>query len=241
MPNYAMVIDLQLCTGCGGCIIGCKNENNLPEGIRWSNKMTETLGRFPHVRYHYRPTLCNHCENAPCVRGCPTRALYKTKDGITAHDPNKCIGCRYCMVNCPYGAVNYTWNKPHQEWEDNTEAIPGCTYSPRDLVSAVDAKGWPIFNPDPDVNYKAIRPTGVIEKCHFCLHRVEAGKLPYCVEVCPSNARIFGDLDDPNSKVNELLGMFRAEQLRPELGTRPKVFYIREFCPCAYEPGKGMI
>ncbi len=241
MPNYAMVIDLQLCTGCGGCIIGCKNENNLPEGVRWSNKMTETLGRFPNVRYHYRPTLCNHCENAPCVRGCPTRALHKIEGGITAHDPDKCIGCRYCMVNCPYGVPNYTWDRPHKEWQDTTELIEGATYSPKALVDAVDAKGWPIFNPDPDVGYKAIRPVGVIEKCHFCPHRVREGLLPYCVEVCPSHARVFGDLDDPNSKVNELLGMFRAERLRPELGTRPKVFYIREFCPCVYERSKGAI
>ncbi len=241
MPRYAMVIDLQRCGGCGACITGCKYENNLPEGVRWSNKMTETLGTFPHVRYYYRPTLCNHCEKAPCVRGCPTRALHKVEGGITAHDPNKCIGCRYCLVNCPYGVINYTWDKPHREWEDRDEAIPGCTMSPRDQARALDVPNWPLYNPDPDYNYQAIRPTGVVEKCHFCRHRVVNGELPWCVEVCPCDARIFGDLEDPDSLVNRVLGLFRAEKLRPELGTEPRVFYVREFCPCVYEAGKGMV
>lgn len=236
-----MVIDLQQCTGCGGCIIACMNENNLPEGVRWSGKLTETLGRFPHVRYHYRPTLCNHCENAPCVRGCPTKALHKAEGGITMHDPNKCIGCRYCMVNCPYGVIHYNWRKPHAEYEDNTAVIPGGTATPAETVRRVGARGWPIQNPDPDATYASIRPTGVVEKCTFCHHRVVNGQLPYCVEACPANARIFGDLDDPQSKVNQLLGMFRGERLREELGTRPRVYYIREFCPCVYEPGKGMV
>ncbi len=240
MARYAMVIDLQLCTGCGGCIIACMNENNLPEGMRWSDKITETRGRYPYTRYHYRPTLCNHCENAPCVHGCPTKALYKAEGGITAHDINKCIGCRYCMVNCPYGEIHYNRRKPHAEWEDTTAVIPGGTSTPVETVRRAGAKGWPIQNPDPDATYASIRPRGVVEKCTFCHHRVVNGELPYCVEACPSNARIFGDLDDPESKVNQLLGLFRAERLREELGTKPRVYYIREYCR-AYESGEGMV
>jgi Fe-S-cluster-containing dehydrogenase component len=241
MARYAMVIDLQRCTGCGGCIIACMNENNLPEGVRWSGKLTETLGKFPYVRYHYRPTLCNHCENAPCVRGCPTQALHKAEGGITMHDPNKCIGCRYCMVNCPYGVIHYNWRKPHYEYQDTTAVIPECTATPRETMQRLGVEGWTLQNPDPDTTYASIRPTGVVEKCTFCHHRVVAGELPYCVEACPANARIFGDLDDPDSKVSQLLGTFKAEQLRAELGTHPRVFYIRDFSPSAYSPSKGSV
>ncbi|WP_045221428.1 4Fe-4S dicluster domain-containing protein [Desulfonatronum thioautotrophicum] len=232
MARYAMVIDMQLCTGCGGCIIGCMNENNLPEGMRWSGKITETLGRYPNTRYHYRPTLCNHCENAPCVHGCPTKSLYKAEGGITAHDINKCIGCRYCMFNCPYeGVIFYNLRQPHAEWRNDTVVIPGSTSTPAETLRRAGARGWPIYNPDPGITYASIRPRGVVEKCNFCQHRVINGELPYCVEVCPSKARTFGDLDDPQSKASQLLGMYPAERLREELGTKPRVYYIREFCP----------
>ena len=113
MPRYAMVIDLQRCVGCGSCSISCRNENNVTEGIYWSHKITETSGIFPNVRYHYLPTLCNHCTNAPCVTGCPTQAMHKLDNGITMHDPKKCIGCRYCMINCPYGVIYFNWKKAH--------------------------------------------------------------------------------------------------------------------------------
>ena len=101
MPRYAMVIDLQRCVGCSSCSISCRNENNVPEGMYWSHKITETSGTFPNVRFHYIPTLCNHCDNAPCARGCPTRAMHKLENGITMHDPKKCIGCRYCSRPIP--------------------------------------------------------------------------------------------------------------------------------------------
>ena len=131
MPKYAMVIDLQSCVGCGACSIACKNENNLSEGIFWSSKITETAGTFPDVRYHYIPTLCNHCEDAPCVRGCPTQAMHKLDNGITMHDPKKCIGCRYCMFNCPYEVIYFNWQKPHKFWRDSKPVIQGCTGSPQ--------------------------------------------------------------------------------------------------------------
>ncbi|EPR32286.1 4Fe-4S ferredoxin, iron-sulpur binding domain-containing protein [Alkalidesulfovibrio alkalitolerans DSM 16529] len=238
MPNYAMVIDLHRCTGCGGCIVACKNENNLPQGINWSYKRTETLGTYPNVRFFYRPTLCNHCENAPCVRGCPTRALHKTDGGITMHDPTKCIGCRYCQANCPYGVVKYNWRKPFGDWEKEQPLIPGCTSSASELNAKLGTTGVPWANMERG-KYRPVRPTGVVEKCTFCHHRVVEGLLPYCVEACPADARIFGDLDDPNSKVNELLGNYKAERLREDLGTRPKVYYIRSFNAGTYERSKG--
>ena len=134
MPKYAMVIDLQRCVGCGACSIACRNENNVPDGIYWSSKITETSGTFPNVRFHYLPTLCNHCSDAPCVKGCPTKAMHKLDNGITMHDPDKCIGCRYCQYNCPYEVIYFNWQDPHKFWKD-----PGRS----SRVARVSPKKWP--------------------------------------------------------------------------------------------------
>ena len=127
MPRYAMVIDLQRCVGCSACSIACRNENNVPDGIYWSNKITETSGTFPNVRYHYIPTLCNHCENAPCVRGCPTGAMHKLDNGITMHDPKKCIGCKTCMAACPYGSRSMNYRDPRPFIQKINPAFPTRT------------------------------------------------------------------------------------------------------------------
>ncbi len=240
MTRYAMVIDLQRCVGCGGCIIACKNENNLPEGINWSNKITETSGTFPNVRYHYIPTLCNHCKNAPCARGCPTKAMHKVDNGITMHDPDKCIGCKYCMFNCPYGVIYFNWQKPHEFWDSDTKLMEG-TASSREMTEMARGKGIPYYNSDRAETSAGIREKGVVEKCTFCDHKVKKGELPYCVEACPADARIFGDLDDPNSKIRFLLGKYRAKRLRDYVGTEPQVFYIRSFNPAHYNPSKGEV
>ncbi len=238
--KYAMVIDHQRCVGCGACIIACKNENNLTEGISWSYKITETVGTFPNVRYHYIPTLCNHCANAPCARGCPTRAMHKAEGGITMHDPGKCIGCRYCIANCPYGVISYNWTHPHQEWTRTEELIKGCTSSGRSQASAYGLDRTPPYeNPERGATLPVERPMGVVEKCTFCDHRLLRGKLPYCVEACPADARIFGDLDDPGSEVSKLLGKYRAYRLKEYLGTEPKIYYIRSFNPGTYTQTKG--
>jgi molybdopterin-containing oxidoreductase family iron-sulfur binding subunit len=236
-----MVIDLQRCVGCSACSIACKNENNIPDGIYWSSKITETSGTFPHVRYHYIPTLCNHCKNAPCVRGCPTRAMHKLENGITMHDPKKCIGCKYCMFNCPYGVISFNWKAPHGEWRDKKALIAGGTSSPEEETRKVGGKEIPYYNPERAETSAGIRPKGVVEKCTFCDHRLRKGKLPYCVEACPADARIFGDLDDPNSKVSILLGKYQPFRLREYIGTDPHVFYIRSFNPGHYPQTKGGI
>lgn len=239
MPRYAMVIDLQRCVGCGACSIACRNENNVSDGIYWSNKITETAGKFPNVRYHYIPTLCNHCQNAPCVRGCPTRAMHKLANGITMHDPDKCIGCKYCMFNCPYGVIYFNWETPHKYWRNNTELIKGCTSSPAEEVKAVGGEGTPYYNPDRAATSWGVREKGVVEKCTFCDHRVRKGELPYCVEACPASARIFGDISDPKSEVSVLLGKYRPFRLRENVGTEPHVFYIRGFNAARHEATKG--
>lgn len=241
MSKYAMIIDLKRCTGCGGCIVACKNENNLTEGIAWSSKVTETVGTFPDVRFAYIPTLCSHCENAPCVSGCPTYAMHKGEGGITLHDPAKCIGCRYCMDRCPYGVISFNWQNPHSIWSNQTAMIAQGTSSPVEIVEKVGGEEIPYYNPESAVDYSGIRPKGVVEKCHFCAHRVRNGQLPYCVIACPADARIFGDLEDPNSEVSKLLKKFKPTRLREELGTEPKVFYIREYNPGRNSATKGEV
>jgi molybdopterin-containing oxidoreductase family iron-sulfur binding subunit len=234
-----MVIDLHRCTGCAACIIGCKNENNLTEGVAWSNKITRTVGKFPNVRYDYIPTLCNHCANAPCVAACPTEAMYKAEGGITMIDVDKCIGCRYCMAACPYGVIHFNAEEPHPRWQEETVLIPEGTTSPIELTEKVGGTVIPYYNPDRAETMPGIRPQGVVEKCTFCDHRIKNGELPYCVEVCPASARIFGDLGDPESDVSGLLGRYMSQRLREDLGTEPKVHYIRSFQPGGYEKTKG--
>jgi len=236
-----MVIDRQRCVGCGSCSIACRAENNLSEGVYWSHKITETSGVFPNVRFHYLPTLCNHCTNAPCVRGCPTRAMHKLENGITMHDPEKCIGCRYCMINCPYGVIYFNWKDNHQYWKDEGAVIDGVTSSPAQMIRAAGGKGTPYYNPKNNSKAPDIRPKGVVEKCIFCEHRVREGLRPNCVEACPADARIFGDLEDPVSKVNQLMGKFRPYRLKEALGTDPAVFYIRDFSAATYPRTKGAV
>lgn len=239
MTKYGMVIDLHRCTGCSACIIGCKNENNLSEGVAWSSKITRTVGKFPNVRYDYIPTLCNHCANAPCVAACPTGAMHKAEGGITMHDPELCIGCRYCMAACPYDVIHYNAEEPHQFWQDETVVIPEGTSTAEEVTAQVGGTVIPYYNPAREATLPGIRPQGVVEKCTFCDHRVGNGELPYCVEVCPADARIFGDLDDPDSAVNQLIGQYHPSRLREDLGTEPKVYYIRSFQPGGYEKTKG--
>lgn len=239
MPRYAMVIDLQRCVGCGACSIACRNENNVPDGIYWSNKITETVGTFPNVRYHYIPTLCNHCEYAPCVRGCPTQAMHKVENGITMHDPKKCIGCKYCEFNCPYGVIYFNWREPHPFWRENKQMIEKGTASPKEMAENAGGKVIPYYNPERDDTLDGIRPKGVVEKCTFCDHRLKRNLLPRCVETCPADARVFGDISDPTSKIRQLLGKFRPFRLREQIGTSPQVFYIRGYNPAQYKASKG--
>ena len=238
-----MVIDLQRCTGCTACNIACKNENNVQEGHAWSSRITTTEGTFPNVRYEYRPTLCNQCEDAPCASGCPTGSLYKGAGGITMHDPEKCIGCKYCMINCPYDEISFNEGDTHQFWEDEDAVIEDGTASPKEMAEEVSGEKTPNYNPNREVgeHESPTRYKGVVEKCNFCVHRVEEGELPACVEACPCDARIFGDLDDPDSKVSEVLSKFEPTVLKEEQGTEPKVKYVRDFNGGTYERDKGEI
>lgn len=247
--EVGMVIDLQRCVGCDNCNIACKTENNVEEGKAWAHHETQTTGEFPDVSYEFFPTLCNQCADAPCVEGCPKSgdALYKGPGGITMQNPEECIGCWQCVdQNCPYDRPKANRDEPHSYWQRDEATMKGMA-SPQELTEQVEGTTLPYYNPSREraEHESPIRKEGVAEKCTFCYHRVEAGELPACVEECPSNARIFGDLNDPDSTVSQLIDRYDSWQWKEELGTKPKVHYIREFDGSAsgegYEPTKGEV
>ena len=139
--------------------------------------------------------LCNHCDNPPCARVCPTQATWQRADGIVEMDYHRCIGCRYCMAACPYGSRSFNWENPRPYIRQLNPEFP-------------------------------TRTKGVVEKCNFCSERLAAGKPPACVEACTEKALVFGNLADPQSPVRQLLASRRYMLRKPELGTRPQVFYI---------------
>jgi Fe-S-cluster-containing dehydrogenase component/formate-dependent nitrite reductase membrane component NrfD len=178
MPNYGFAIDLRKCIGCHACTIACKAEHEIPVGVNRCWVKTVEQGTFPDTRRFFFPVLCNQCDEAPCAKICPTNALFKRRDGIVDLHGDSCIGCRACMVACPYDQLFI----------------------------------------DPN--------THTAEKCNFCANRVENDLLPACVSVCPTECRIFGDLDDPTSEVAKIALMEAMSVRKPEKGTIPKVFYL---------------
>ena len=241
--KLAMVIDLHRCTGCGGCVIGCLSENNVQTGVTWAKVVSKTVGKFPNVGLDVKPTLCNHCEKAPCIRACPTGAMHKEDGNITAHNPEKCIGCATCKAMCPYDVISLNRTDTRRFWKSDKATIKGCTASPKELVEKVKGDEIPYYNADKEKTYPgaALRYKGIAEKCTFCDHRVPDGKLPFCVVCCPAKARIFGDLNDPNSEVSKLIGKYPPTRLKEHLGTEPKVFYIRSFNSGNYKATKGKV
>lgn len=229
MANYGMIIDLNNCVGCAGCDIACKTENNLDHNISWSFHSQETTGVFPNVKWKYIPKLCNHCENAACVKACPTEAMHKNEDGLTLHDPDICIGCRSCELACPYDVISFNEEKQHQWRNDKDETIPGITASAKEVADKFDGVPFPHYNPDRAKTYDGVRRKGIVEKCTLCDHRLADDKKPWCVETCPADARILVDLDNLNSKEKTLINMRSTRTLLPSKGTKPKVFYIDEF------------
>ena len=241
--RLAMVIDLQRCTGCGGCALSCKSENNVQRGNAWASRKIKTTGKFPNVRFEFIPTLCNQCENAPCVKGCPTKAMHKGYGNITMHCPEKCIGCRTCIAMCPYDVISIHGEEPHAHWKSEDALIKGCTSSPKEVTEKVKGNVIPYYNDAREkfTHGSGLRYKGIVEKCTLCDHRVKKGLLPHCVLSCPANARVMGDLNDPNSAASKLLAKYRPWRLKEHLGTEPKVFYIRDFNPGAYNSTKGSV
>ncbi len=203
MTKLGMVIDKRRCIGCQACANACKMQNNVPMGMLWNRVLTDgtdivdgAFGVYPNLNRSYTPVACQHCENPACQKVCPTGATYKDDKGRVEIDYDKCIGCRMCMAACPYNARSFNWEEPVR---------------------------------DPDFNYGGkdvpVRPKGVAEKCTMCQERTDKGEEPMCVKSCPTKARVFGDLDDPNSEISKKISEKNAYTLLPEQGTRPQVHY----------------
>ena len=214
--QWAMVVDMKKCwekgkEGCKDCLLACHKVHNVPEignikeEIKWI--WTEHYeNTFPGMESHFMPeymhgkpfvVLCNHCANPPCVRVCPTKATFKRPDGITQMDFHRCIGCRYCMAACPFGARSFNFKEP------------------RPFLKEADIN--PTF---------PSRERGVVEKCNFCEERLAVGQLPACVVACKAKALTFGDAEDPKSEVRKLLAANFTIRRKAELGTQPNVYYI---------------
>ena len=207
--RYGMVIDLKRCIGCYGCQIFCKAEHATPPGMPWSRVLFYESGSYPTVRRIPLPVLCMHCEDPACVDVCPTGASIRRPDGIVTIDSNKCTGCLNCLMVCPYGARHL--------YSGDGEHFPGQGLTPYEKVGYQKHK------------------TGVVEKCDFCLSRIEKGLKPACVENCMAKARYFGDLDDPDSEVSQLIRNKGAFPVYPAVfpGTvvtkpeiKPAVYYL---------------
>ena len=212
--EFGYALNLSVCIGCRNCAKACHEENNHDRKtnnsyIRVLEMDNGSMGLTGEVSYEhpvpaeghfYMPVQCHQCRKAPCVKVCPVEATFKDEDGIVVVDYDWCIGCRYCEAACPYDARRFNWAKPEVPPEE--------------------------INPDQAYLSNRIRPVGVIEKCTFCLHRTRKGRLPACLEACPTGARVFGNLLDPESDVRWILDNKRVFVLKEDVGTLPRFFYF---------------
>ena len=212
-------LDLSRCIGCRRCVYACVGENNQSRDpqIHWIRVMQldkekgVDLARAEHYYnpaevpekgHFYMPVQCQQCEKPPCTKVCPVQATWKENDGIVVVDYNWCIGCRYCMAACPYGARHFNWGKPK----------------------------LPVKDMNPNTHYlgNRPRPKGVVEKCTFCIQRTreQPGRYPACAEICPVGARKFGNLLDPSSEMRYLIENKRVFIFKEDLNTQPKFYYF---------------
>ncbi|MDP7175509.1 MAG: 4Fe-4S dicluster domain-containing protein [SAR324 cluster bacterium] len=220
LPNvlFGYALNISKCKGYRKCVDACVEENNqgrdtqiqyirVLEMERGSMNLEESNHYYnpetvPQKGKFYMPVQCMQCENPPCVRACPVKATWKETDGVVVIDYDWCIGCRYCMTACPYWARHFNWNEPE---------LP-----PEEL--------------NPVTHYLGNRPRskGVMEKCMFCVQRTRKGQQPACMEACPTGARIFGNLLDPESEIRYILENKTVFRLKEDLGTEPKFWYFTD-------------
>jgi Fe-S-cluster-containing dehydrogenase component len=198
--RWGMVIDLTKCrSGCTECMDACREENNVAfyDDERWDIHWIRKVSIRPKDEAHGGEEkavllMCNQCDDPPCVQVCPVQATYKRDDGIVLVDHHRCIGCRYCMIACPYNARFFNFRE-NDRW--------------------------------PNKDYPK-RSHGVVESCNFCAHLVDRGGQPACVGACPDGAMVFGNLDDPESMVSQVIAKNSVKRIREDWGTEPKVYYI---------------
>jgi molybdopterin-containing oxidoreductase family iron-sulfur binding subunit len=216
--GFAYALNIGRCIGCRKCVYACMAENNLSrrpqiqyirvlkmkkqgQGINLESSVHDfSPEQADDPNYYYMPVQCQQCANPPCVKVCPVKATWQEKDGIVVIDYNWCIGCRYCEAACPYHARRFNFATPRLA---NAEL-------------------------NADMGYLSNRPRymGVMEKCTFCLHRTRAGRYPACAEACPTGARKFGDMHDPQSEVRKIVEKERVYVLKQDLGTIPRFYYV---------------
>lgn len=251
MTQYGMIIDLRKCVGCGACALACKTENNTSlrrngQTHNWADFIHETTGIFPNTNFRTIPVLCNHCSNAPCVEACPVepKAMYKTAEGITMHNDERCIGCRSCQEACPYSkdevekdgasgqysviSYNNEGEPVYPFFANSAPLIKGCTTSGAELAALTGASP-PHKTNFQHSEYGNVRRDNIVEKCILCDHRLRNGMMPACVDACPAGARVFGDLEDKWSDAAQLLAAHKGFVLQEEEGTSPNVHYIRDY------------
>ncbi|MBT5953851.1 4Fe-4S dicluster domain-containing protein [bacterium] len=212
--QYGYALNLSKCRGYGDCVVGCREENDLPEDgsmdyirvlemdkgtFTMKNKSIGYVEEVPKDEKYYLPMQCMHCANPPCVPVCPVGATWKEKDGIVVVDYNWCVGCRYCEAACPYEARRFNFKTPSV---------------PKEKI-----------NQDQHYLGNRKRMKGVMEKCHFCVHRTREGRQPACQEACPTGARVFGNLLDPKSDIRWILENKTVFRLKEDLNTQPQFYY----------------
>lgn len=214
--RWGMIVDLTKCTRCHGCIAACRIEHFLPMGINWPRLIAWETGNGNTAMLTTYPLRCNQCQEAPCVKVCPTEATQQREDGIVWVDQDKCVGCRYCIISCPYQ------NRTFLSKDKDTGYFSGYELTGFEKTGK---KSYP-------------HTIGTTEKCNFCMERIDAGlakglkpgvdreATPACVNTCQARALIFGDLDDPDSEVSRLIREKAAFQLHPEYDTDPSTYYV---------------